>query len=98
MKAAVVLGTLFLAVLFALTVSPSAAAEPMDKNCVSDPETATVGEVIDGETLNLSDGRIVRLIGAKAPPLPLSWRGDEASRSGVKAGARQARVRKTGRA
>jgi endonuclease YncB( thermonuclease family) len=77
MKAAVVLGTLFLAVLFALTVSPSAAAEPMDKNCVSDPETATVGEVIDGETLNLSDGRIVRLIGAKAPPLPLSWRGDD---------------------
>lgn len=71
------LGTLFLAVLFALTVSPSAAAEPMDKNCVSDPETATVGEVIDGETLNLSDGRIVRLIGAKAPPLPLSWRGDD---------------------
>jgi hypothetical protein len=32
MKAAVVLGTLFLAVLFALTVSPIAAAEPMDKN------------------------------------------------------------------
>jgi hypothetical protein len=65
MKAAVVLGTLFLAVLFALTVSPSAAAEPMDKNCVSDPETATVGEVIDGETLNLSDGRIVRLRGRR---------------------------------
>jgi micrococcal nuclease len=78
MKAAVVLGTLFLAVLFALTVSPIAAAEPMDKNCVlSDPETATVGEVIDGETLKLSDGRIVRLIGAKAPAPPLGWRGDD---------------------
>jgi endonuclease YncB( thermonuclease family) len=73
-----VLGTLFLAVLFALTVSPIAAAEPMDKNCVlSDPETATVGEVIDGETLKLSDGRIVRLIGAKAPAPPLGWRGDD---------------------
>jgi micrococcal nuclease len=44
---------------------------------LSDPETATVGEVIDGETLKLSDGRIVRLIGAKAPAPPLGWRGDD---------------------
>jgi endonuclease YncB( thermonuclease family) len=30
-------------------------------------ETGTVAAVIDGDTLKLTDGRIVRLIGAKAP-------------------------------
>jgi endonuclease YncB( thermonuclease family) len=33
--------------------------------------------VIDGETLKLADGRIVKLIGAKAPVPPLGWRGDD---------------------
>jgi endonuclease YncB( thermonuclease family) len=41
------------------------------------PETGTVAAVLDGETLKLTDGRIVRLIGAKAPKPPLSWRGDD---------------------
>jgi micrococcal nuclease len=41
------------------------------------PETGTVAAVLDGETLKLTDGRIVRLMGAKAPKPPLSWRGDD---------------------
>ncbi len=36
-----------------------------------------MASVIDGETLKLTDGRIVRLIGAKAPAPPLGYRGDE---------------------
>jgi len=44
---------------------------------LSDPEKATVAEVLDGETLKLSDGRILRLIAAKAPAPPLGWRGDD---------------------
>jgi endonuclease YncB( thermonuclease family) len=39
-------------------------------------ETVTVDAVIDGETLKLSDGRTVRLVGARAP-MPLGWRGDD---------------------
>jgi endonuclease YncB( thermonuclease family) len=41
------------------------------------PESATVAAVLDGETLKLADGRIVKLIGAKAPAAPLGWRGDD---------------------
>ena len=41
------------------------------------PETASVAAVLDGETLKLADGRIVKLIGAKAPVAPLGWRGDD---------------------
>jgi micrococcal nuclease len=44
---------------------------------LGEPETGTVIAVIDGETLKLSDGRIVRLIGAKAPMPPLGWRGED---------------------
>lgn len=40
-------------------------------------ESATVAAVLDGETLKLADGRIVKLIGAKAPVAPLGWRGDD---------------------
>jgi endonuclease YncB( thermonuclease family) len=40
-------------------------------------ETGTVASVIDGETLKLTDGRTVRLIGAKAPMPPLGWRGED---------------------
>jgi hypothetical protein len=54
-------------VLAFLAAVPSAdAAEATGKSCVlSDPETATVAEILDGETLKLGDGRIVRLIGAR---------------------------------
>ena len=41
------------------------------------PETGTVASIIDGETLKLTDGRTVRLIGAKAPMPPLGWRSDD---------------------
>ena len=44
---------------------------------LSQPETGTVAIVIDGETLQLTDGRTVRLIGAKAPMPPLGWRGED---------------------
>jgi endonuclease YncB( thermonuclease family) len=40
-------------------------------------ETGMVADVLDGDTLKLTDGRIVRQIGAKAPKPPLSWRGDD---------------------
>lgn len=43
---------------------------------LSDPEKRTVAEVNDGETLTLTDGTVVRLIGAKAPAAPLGWTGD----------------------
>ena len=44
---------------------------------LSQPETGTVATVIDGETLQLADGKTVRLIGAKAPMPPLGWRGED---------------------
>lgn len=40
-------------------------------------EIATVAAVTDGETLQLSDGRLVRLGGVKAPAAPLGWKGEE---------------------
>jgi endonuclease YncB( thermonuclease family) len=66
-------------VLLALFVARSAdAAEAQGEGCTwSEPETATVAEIVDGETLKLGDGRVVRLIGAKAPAAPLGWRGDD---------------------
>jgi endonuclease YncB( thermonuclease family) len=47
---------------------------------LSEPETGTVASVVDGETLTLGDGRVVRLIGAKAPPARLAGRGSLAAR------------------
>jgi micrococcal nuclease len=44
---------------------------------LSESERATVAKVKDGETLELTDGRLVRLIGAKSPLPPLGWRGDD---------------------
>ena len=44
---------------------------------LSEPQRGTVAQIIDGETLALTDGSIVRLIGAKAPSPPLGWRGDD---------------------
>ncbi len=40
-------------------------------------ETATVASVEDGETLELTDGRKVRLLGIKAPSAPLGWKGED---------------------
>jgi micrococcal nuclease len=52
---------------------PAGAAAPSSGSCVlSEPERRTVAEVKDGETLSLTDGTTVRLIGAKAPSVPAS--------------------------
>jgi micrococcal nuclease len=40
-------------------------------------ETATVAAIEDGETLQLTDGRKVRLLGVKAPSPPLGWKGED---------------------
>ena len=56
----------------ALSVSPPAAACEL-----SEPQRGTVAQIIDGETLILTDGSTVRLMGAKAPVPPLGWRGDD---------------------
>lgn len=64
---------LLLAAICLVLADPSLAA-----TCdLSDPERASVASVEDGETLNLTDGRVVRLIGAKAPIPPAGWRGDD---------------------
>jgi len=39
-------------------------------------EVATIATVADGETVELSDGRKVRLAGIKAPAPPLGWTGE----------------------
>src|SRR5262245_11454183 len=41
------------------------------------PESASVAAVLAGKTLKLADGRIVKLIGAKARVAPLGWHGDD---------------------
>ena len=43
---------------------------------LSEAQKGTVAQVIDGETLALTDGSVVRLIGAKTPAPPLGWRGE----------------------
>ena len=63
---------------FLAAVLSAVAAEASTKTCaLSEPETASVAETIDGETLKLGDDRIMRLIGAKAPAPPLEWRSDD---------------------
>lgn len=75
-------GTLCFAVsAFAACVALSAVAgaEPssLPAECaLSEPERGTVATINDGETLTLTDGTVVRLIGTKAPAAPLGWRGD----------------------
>src|SRR3972149_1966862 len=54
-----------------------AGAPPAAACDLSEPETGTVANVIDGETLRLTGGKVVRLIGAKARMPPLGWRGDD---------------------
>jgi endonuclease YncB( thermonuclease family) len=52
---------------------PSASALACE---LSEPQKGTVAEVKDGETLQLTDGTVVRLINAKAPTAPIAARGD----------------------
>lgn len=60
-----------------LCVAAGAAAASVRAECnLSDPQRGTVAAANDGETLTLTDGTVVRLIGAKAPAAPLGWRGD----------------------
>lgn len=40
-------------------------------------ESATVADALDGETLTLTDGRTLRLLGVKAPAAPLGWKGED---------------------
>jgi endonuclease YncB( thermonuclease family) len=57
---------------------PASPSAPAAVACdLSDPEKRAVAEVNDGETLTLTDGTVVRLVGAKAPSAPLGWRGDQ---------------------
>lgn len=64
---------LLLVAICLVSANPAAAA-----TCeLSEPERAAVASVEDGETLKLTDGRVVRLIGVKAPMPPLGWRGDD---------------------
>ena len=44
---------------------------------LSEAERVTVATAEDGDTLALSDGRTVRLVGVHAPAPPLGWRGDD---------------------
>ena len=53
----------------ALALPPATAVCPTSKT----PETATIAEVMDGDTVRLDDGRVVRLAGIEAPKSPLGW-------------------------
>jgi micrococcal nuclease len=51
---------------------------PSAKACdLPEGETAAVAAIEDGETLQLTDGRKVRLLGVKAPSPPLGWKGED---------------------
>ena len=52
---------------------PSASALACE---LSEPQKGTVAEVKDGETLQLTDGTVVRLVNAKAPIAPIAAQGD----------------------
>jgi len=67
----------FVALVGASLLSGALICAPAMACDLSAPETATVASVVDGETLTLSDGRVVRLIGAKAPATPLGWWGED---------------------
>jgi micrococcal nuclease len=70
------LGFASILTLFA-TCGAAAAAEDTEPCALSAPERHRVVEVKDGETLALTDGAVVRLIGAKAPAAPLSYQGTQ---------------------
>lgn len=62
------LGVFLFAVLF---FSPSALAQAVDANCRPNGELvlADIRQVVDGDTLRLTDGRLVRLVGINTPEL-----------------------------
>jgi endonuclease YncB( thermonuclease family) len=62
-----------LAATFATFAFLSAAAHACE---LSEPQKGTVAEVKDGETLQLTDGTVVRLVNAKAPTAPIAARSD----------------------
>jgi micrococcal nuclease len=67
-----------LAFAFLVTTGALIGMMPANAACdISGFETGAVAAILDGETLRLTDGRTVRLIGAKAPRPPLGWRGDQ---------------------
>ena len=61
---------------FGTTLGLVAEGGASDTCQLSASERATVATVEDGDTLVLTDGRTVRLIGALAPAPPLGWRDD----------------------
>ena len=63
--------------LAALGVGLVLASVPAAACDLPESERGTVASIIDGETLKLADGRVVRLIGVKAPMPPLGFRGDD---------------------
>lgn len=62
-----------LAATFAIFGFLSASAHACE---LSEPQKGTVAEVKDGETLQLTDGTVVRLVNAKAPTAPIAARSD----------------------
>jgi micrococcal nuclease len=72
----VAIGALVLAALGAGPAGAQSSPAPSASCTLSDPQKGTVAEIKDGDTLTLTDGTVVRLIGAKAPMAPAGWRGD----------------------
>ena len=68
----VTLGSLLTATCLSFAL-PSASAVACE---LSEPQKGTVAEVKDGETLQLTDGTVVRLVNAKAPTAPIAAQGD----------------------
>jgi len=75
-------GAALLTILVACTVASSVArAAPASQSTgcfstLSQPERRTVVDINSGDTLTLTDGTVVRLIGTRAPAAPLGWHGD----------------------
>ncbi|MGH6825893.1 thermonuclease family protein [Methyloceanibacter sp.] len=68
----VALGSLLAATCLTFAL-PSASALACE---LSEPQKGTVAEVKDGETLQLTDGTVVRLVNAKAPTAPIAAQAD----------------------
>lgn len=68
----------FVLLLALLVCAPFALAQARVPAALVEGETASVVEVVDGDTLVLDDGREVRLVGIQAPKLPLGRPGFEA--------------------
>lgn len=59
------------ALLFVPAAAPARAARPTIPDALDPGATASVAEIVDGDTLILDDDREVRLVGVQAPKLPL---------------------------